>query len=460
MLALLYSLTLFPGVGGQAMPGDAAKFQYMSVIAGVPHAPGYPLYVLLGAGWIRLWPWLAPAPAMNMLSALLMASAVVAVFYGALALGVRRGIACVACVTLGVGTTLWLHATEAGPMSLSAVLLAIAVLGLLRWRAGGRPAWLLAALSAAVVGVSQDSLLLWMLPVVLAAAVLYNPRGWARPAPWFGLAGALAVLVGLYIFVYWRARGGVQSEFVPVNATWYDMLKTAIGAQFWPNYFVIGMRKIALTKVPELLHYSVEELHVCGAACAALGVAALMRRAPAAAVLLFALALSGCAFTLHQYTLDPRSAYWFVYLLSGYFMAVGLDCLATLAGRLRAAAVVLFCACVALSVSADIAKMFTRENPYDIEELLYALPEQAQFLTLDEYTWSEVLRYMRFTNPYLARRVVRAVAEVSAAETGTTFLVDPAIRRQLAEQGIATTPVCSNDVAVLYQVGATFNMEN
>src|SRR5690348_7015632 len=66
----LYSLTLAPGL----LPADAGEYQVVGAVLGVAHPPGYALYTL--ASWlISRLPSVAPATAINFLSAVLAAGA-------------------------------------------------------------------------------------------------------------------------------------------------------------------------------------------------------------------------------------------------------------------------------------------------------------------------------------------------------------------------------------------------
>jgi len=51
LVGIIYLKTILPGLG---YSGDTAKFQYIGKILGVPHAPAYPLYVLLNRFFFSL----------------------------------------------------------------------------------------------------------------------------------------------------------------------------------------------------------------------------------------------------------------------------------------------------------------------------------------------------------------------------------------------------------------------
>ena len=95
----VYMLTIYPGLFGV---GDAAKFAFVGKVLGIPHAPGYPLYV-----WCRTCSQYVPlgtlAYRMNVLSALLAAAAVAVVYGAGRVLGLERAVAFSAALALGFG---------------------------------------------------------------------------------------------------------------------------------------------------------------------------------------------------------------------------------------------------------------------------------------------------------------------------------------------------------------------
>jgi len=459
-MLLVYLVTAYPGVGGRACPGDAAKFQYIPRVLGVPHAPGFPLFVLLGHGWSVLAGGEAPALAMNIFSALWMTSAVVLLWYGLRALGVRRSAAVLASVAYAVSQQIWLCATEAGPQALSVFLLMLALCALLHWFVTARAEWLLVVIAAAGIGAGHATVLLWLAPVLLAATLLRRPQAWLHLRPWLVLAGVGAVNMLLYIWLWQRARaGGPFCEFLTPQATWRAVVRMALGAQFWPNYWQAGLAEIMRVRVPFVLRTTLFELHVCGAVLALAGIAALWRRTWRNAMTLLAVALVGSAFALHQYQISPAGAYWVVYLCAAWCAGVGLDVLLGMAGRLRGVVIVLFCVCVGVSVAATVSRWSWRANHYDIEELLYAMPDKADMLVLDEYTWNEVLKYYRATHPYLRQRVLRAVTSVPAPRTTPLLYFDDDIARQLCATGMAGMLLWSNAWQTLYVMYDNVNVE-
>ena len=125
----MYYMTLTPGLGGLV---DAPKFQFIGAILGVPHPPGYPLYVLLSYGFSHL-PFGSLAYRVNFMSAVWGAVTVGLLFLCARRAGCNRFTSAVAALGLGHGVTFWSVAVVAEVYTLTTVLLAATLLALLRW---------------------------------------------------------------------------------------------------------------------------------------------------------------------------------------------------------------------------------------------------------------------------------------------------------------------------------------
>ncbi|MHB8620493.1 MAG: protein O-mannosyl-transferase family [Chloroflexota bacterium] len=207
---ILYIRTLAPGIVGH----DAGEFQFVPYVFGIPHATGYPLFLLIGKAW-SLLPLGSVAWRMNLLSAV----------FGALAVGLTclcgwevagsLPAAITAGLLVGVAPLEWTWSTIAGVRSLAVAFVAAVLLCALVWerrvgagdRAGARRAFLALAL---VSGLALDhhrtiALLLPLLALFILLADRRMLRDWR-------LAGAGLVLfvfpLSLYGVLPWRAAHG------------------------------------------------------------------------------------------------------------------------------------------------------------------------------------------------------------------------------------------------------------
>jgi hypothetical protein len=97
----LYWRTLLHGVG---FWGDSAKFQFVGKVLGTPHAPGYPLYVMLNYLFVTLVPWGSLATRANLLSAVFTLLTILIFFEILLLLKLRPYAAFITALAFGLST--------------------------------------------------------------------------------------------------------------------------------------------------------------------------------------------------------------------------------------------------------------------------------------------------------------------------------------------------------------------
>ncbi|MFQ6101422.1 MAG: protein O-mannosyl-transferase family [Anaerolineae bacterium] len=248
---VVYVATAAPDV----LPADAGEFQWVAARMGVAHPPGFPLYMLVGHLFIRLFPWGTPAYRLNLMSGLLAAGTLVLIARAtrlwARRLGASPLVALVgglaAALTLGSATTFWAQATIANIRTPAVFLAALALYTLARLAAAEEQrevdrALILLALALGLGGGHYPPLafisLFFALYVLLTdPCLVVQPRRWWRPLlvglvsfllplaymPIRGLMGApqassdLATLPGF--LNYFLARGFAGDMFAFANAT-------------------------------------------------------------------------------------------------------------------------------------------------------------------------------------------------------------------------------------------------
>jgi hypothetical protein len=258
----LYLATLLPGIGS----GDTAEFQRVAPTLGVAHPTGYPLYTMLGWLWSLLPLGGTPAWRMNLFSASTAALAVGTLFLAARALGQSRAIAAAAALALATSLTFWSQATIAEVYALAALLQALLLLALLRWRQGRWPFWV--AGLALGLGLAHHRTIILMIPGALVFWGL-EAGGWglARdqrlPASSLRSQASRAILASLsgcllYLYLPLRApqwidspRAFVQyvagssalSVWLATDAPWrvaWEHAAELAQRLIWPQFFPIG----------------------------------------------------------------------------------------------------------------------------------------------------------------------------------------------------------------------------
>src|SRR5512133_4088691 len=145
VLSVVYGRTVQRSTGNQ-FSVDTTKFDYLGLVLGTAHPPGYPLYTMLNAAFVRMVPWGSVALQANLLSAvfaILTCLVAVPIFTK---LGVRPVVAAGGASALGLIPQLWHFALIAEVYTLSTLFVALVLACLLAYDSTWRPGWLRAGL--------------------------------------------------------------------------------------------------------------------------------------------------------------------------------------------------------------------------------------------------------------------------------------------------------------------------
>lgn len=216
VVGAIYAATLFPSVPG----GDAGELIAAVATTGVPHPPGYPLYVLLTTPFLWL-PFFSVAWRANLASAVMAATAAALIAWGVDAVTGRRWAGVAAAAAFAFSPTAWLYAVSAEVFSLNNLLIA-AGLGLLvavdrAARAGGGAQRLNCLIFAGALvfglGLSNHLTSLFFNGLFLAAMI------WrAREDPAWRTGRRWAVMAG------WVAAGGLPYLYLPLAAASHPLI--------------------------------------------------------------------------------------------------------------------------------------------------------------------------------------------------------------------------------------------
>jgi tetratricopeptide (TPR) repeat protein len=328
--------------------GDSGELVAAVATLGIPHPPGYPLYVLLGKLWTLLVPVGSIAFRMSLFSALFAALAVGLLYLACRAVPVGRGAAAAASMLFAASPSFWGEANVQRVYALEAAFVAGATLLAFRWyatvrqagdgRAGDRR-FVAIALVCGLGATDHLFLAAWGLAFLLFGAL--SDRGLLRR--WRTLlAAAGAALAGLSLYAFLPLRSRQEPRLDWGNPeTLHNFLSVITRHDFWPRRWVSGPADLLPIARDFLASFAVE-LTVVGAALALAGLAlGLRRRLPVLLPLLVILAdvtvmaAHGSRtdlFVWHRYDIPA-------YLSAAVLAAVGLEALLGLRSvrRFRAA---------------------------------------------------------------------------------------------------------------------------
>ena len=214
---LLYGWTLAPGITWAHHGADGSELIAAAITNGVPHPPGYPLYIMLLQGWLALWDKMMPASDLgwraNLLSAVLAALSVgvtVLTIAGLLRERPYRWCwAMVAGVAWATSPLLWSQAIITEVYALHALL--VALLGWALLTRPHQPWWLLPITALAVAN--------HLTYLLLMPAAFYAYWSVDDDARWAHLRAALAAFgIGALLGALFYVRIPVVATAAPPAA--------------------------------------------------------------------------------------------------------------------------------------------------------------------------------------------------------------------------------------------------
>ena len=393
VLLSVYLLTLLPGVGGY---GDTAKFQFVGKVLGIPHATGYPSYLLINHFFLWLIPFGSLAWQANLLAAILAAAAGVVLFRFLLGLGVHAWAAGAAALLLGWNRTLWDAALVAEVYTLHLLLMILVLFGLLRWRRSGADRDLLGALLVYAIALGNHLTSVMLLPAMLWFILVSDGRALIRPRILLGAGLCILLAVAQYGYLFWRTADPstpyVENPVSNLNELW----ALVTGQNYHRAMFVFSPQQFVTRVLPAFGSLLLRELHLALplALWGMLRIRRIQDRAIAGALLIY-LAFN-TLWALNYNIHDIRVYFIPSYLVIVIFAAIGLDDLAT---RLRAwkgrwwPAVLLVLPALFLLLNwQGVDKSDHRETDRSVQAILEQIGRRAVIIS-PNYSWSEYFWY-------------------------------------------------------------------
>jgi len=325
MVAVAATLLYAAGAAPTIYVGDSGELVTAAYTLGIPHPPGYALYVLLGRLWIALVPAGEIAWRMSLMSAVAGGAAC-----GVLHVVVRReGAPAVAALTaaglLAGSPSFWGEANVPRVYTLNALFLVIAIAAAQSWRerpSAGRLAWMFFVCGLG----ATNHLMMALVATALVPRTLWRRPGIRRPRDWAFPLAAFAAGLSVYAYLPLRSRMDPILDWGDPEtlARWRDVL---LRRDFWERAYFEAWSDLAPIALDWLRSFATE-ITWAGVSLASLGAAAGWRGGlPALAALVMAANLASMAF--HGSRSDLFI--WHRYYVPSYAMAVLLAGLGTAA---------------------------------------------------------------------------------------------------------------------------------
>jgi hypothetical protein len=296
----VYLRTLAPGLVAIV---DTPMFQFIGRVLGVPHNPGYPLYVLLTFPFSYL-PIGSLPYRINLFSALCGAVTVGLAFAIARRLGCRRIVSAAAALGMAFGHIFWSQSIIAEVYTLDSMIIAGILLSLLVWRQARRPGFFYLAVALFAAGLGNHTTIVGFAPGIALYALLTDRRFALRARTL--IVTTLIVAAGLLQYVFILVRSRQPGTYLESKATTVTQLIGVMsGRQFSNRLFAFEWRDVLVDRIPWLVSgILTPELTIPGLALGLFGLLWLLRRRTADGLLLFLGALAVAAFAVNYSVVD------------------------------------------------------------------------------------------------------------------------------------------------------------
>jgi hypothetical protein len=387
VLSVVYGRTVQRSTGNQ-FSVDTTKFDYLGLVLGTAHPPGYPLYTMLNAAFVRIVPWGSVAFRANLLSAVFAILACLVAVLIFTKLGVRPVVAAGGATALGMIPQLWHFALIAEVYTLSTLFVALVLACLLAYDRKRRPAWLRAGLLIFALSFAHATSQALLIPGLLLYLAVRRPAWLFRPRElaWLLPLGAALALMP-YAYLVWRTAAGASLLDTRVTSltSFWDVIS---GARYSGWMFGVPLDTIISERLPELWSHGVKQLGVALLLCA-IGLLMLIMQRPLVAGVTGLWLMCTAVFVLGYAIGDWETLLLPLWFLLGLWGVVGIDrCVGALSSRAQWAPVLMAITLpvVALTSGYAEADRSSVDPQADVDAALRVIPDNSVIFTSDNGT--------------------------------------------------------------------------
>jgi hypothetical protein len=200
VLSILYTNTMLPGMG---YSGDTAKFQFIGKILGIPHATGYPLYILLNKLFIQI-PVRSVAFRANLMSVFFSLLTLFFLYRSLSLIFKKEAVSFFSTLFLALSLTYWSQSLVAEVYTLNSFFLALVIFLLVKWAQSRRDTDFYLFLFAYALSFGNHMSMILLLPAILVLIISVDVRIMFRKKSLAVAAGALFLGVGQYAYLFIR----------------------------------------------------------------------------------------------------------------------------------------------------------------------------------------------------------------------------------------------------------------
>ena len=256
LLSAGYLATLLPGIG---YSGDTIKFQYLGHLLGIPHSPGYPLFMTLNY-LMSLLPLGSLAYKANLFSALCAVLACTALYILLLRLQIRRFMAFVTALSFGFSQTFWSQAVVAEVYTLHIFLMTLVLYLLVSWHLTHKDRYFYLATAFYALSFGNHLLAITLLPAVIYLVWVTDRSVFVQPQKILWIVFVVALGALQYSYLFWRLYDPKNLFFE--GFTGDNFFYYVTGGPFKPLMFAFSPAQIFMERLPLLFTFMYDNLKI------------------------------------------------------------------------------------------------------------------------------------------------------------------------------------------------------
>lgn len=242
----LYRQTMPPGISSWRVEGwDSAMFQVTGSTWGVPHSPGYPLYIILSNLFVRVVGLVSDSSVVwrvSLWSTVTGLLSLIFVYLIVRKLGRERTAALLSAAILGISFIFWRASIMAEVYSLNALLFALTYWLAITWHRDRRDRWLAALGLTLGAGLVHHRTALILLPTVAWWVLLPTAKEQLRQKGywrivlrrWLILAAAGFIPMLSYLYLPWAAENRVGQTWLYADTSdWNTFWFVVLSREWW-----------------------------------------------------------------------------------------------------------------------------------------------------------------------------------------------------------------------------------
>ena len=238
--------------------GDSGELTTAVYTLGIPHPPGYPLYVMLGKLFTVLVPLGSIAFRLSLMSAVCAALTGVLLFVAARRLGAGLAPAVFSVFVLAASPSFWSQANIQRVYTLNTLFLVATLLLAMSWYQKRRTRDLFWMLFVASLGAGNHLFLLLVTAALILLVTVHEPKTWLQPRKAAAAVGAVALGLSTYLYLPLRSRADPALDWGDPE-TLDRFLQVVLRRDFWHRRYLESTADLPEIVLDWLLSLFVEQ---------------------------------------------------------------------------------------------------------------------------------------------------------------------------------------------------------